>query len=502
MSSAGAKPYPEQVIRYASGPGRWVLAATVLGSGMAFIDATIVNVALPTMGRQLQLGFAGLQWTVNAYALTLSALLLLGGSLGDRFGRRRIFVIGVIWFAIASLVCGLAPNGTVLIAARALQGVGGALLTPGSLAIIESTFVPEDRSAAVGAWSGLGGVATAVGPLLGGYLVQAVSWRLAFLINPPIAAFVAWVGMRHVPESKGPSSDHHIDLGGAALAALGLGLVVLALTQGPRDGWPAAEMVSLVAGAFALAAFVAVELRSPMPMLPLSVFRVRQFTVTNLVTLIVYGALGASLFLLPIQLQRVVGFSPLAAGASVLPVTLVLLLLSARVGRLAQRIGPRLPMALGPSVAGAGFILYTRVGQGSAYLNDVLPATLVMALGLSLTIAPLTATALSSAGQENAGVASAVNNTVARTAGLLSVAVLPAAVGLSQSGITDLAAFSSGFHKAALLCAGLCVAGGVLAALGIRNPPKTPETRPEPEAEPCYSCPVSGPPAQAPKPAA
>src|SRR5262249_40542850 len=273
---------------------------------------------------------------------------------------------------------------------------------------------------------------------------------------------------------KGANSDHHIDIGGAALAALGLALVVLALTQGPRDRWPAAEIASLVAGAVALAAFVGVELRSPAPMLPLSIFRVRPVTGPNLVTLIVDGALGASLFLLPIQLQRVVGFSPLAAGASVLPVTLVLLLLSARVGRLAQRIGPRLPMALGPSVAGAGFILYTRVGQGSAYLNDVLPATLVMALGLSLTIAPFTATALSSAGQENAGVASAVNNPVARTAGLLSVAVLPAAVGLSQSGITDLAAFSSGFHKAALLCAGLCGAGGVLAALGIRNPPKTP----------------------------
>lgn len=490
------------MIRYASGPGRWVLAATVLGSGMAFIDATIVNVALPTMGRQLQLGFAGLQWTVNAYALTLSALLLLGGSLGDRFGRRRVFVIGVIWFAIASLACGLAPTGSVLIAARALQGVGGALLTPGSLAIIESAFVSEDRSAAIGAWSGLGGVATAAGPLLGGYLVQAVSWRLAFLINPPIAAFVAWVATRHVPESRGPNFAHHIDVRGAALAALGLGLVVLALTQGPRDGWPASEIVSLITGVVALAAFVAVELRSPMPMLPLGVFRVRQFTVTNLVTLIVYGALGASLFLLPIQLQRVVGFSPLAAGASVLPVTLVMLLLSARVGRLAQRIGPRLPMALGPSVAGAGFVLYTRVGQGSTYLADVLPATLVMALGLSLTIAPLTATVLSSAGEENAGVASAVNNTVARTAGLVAVAVLPAAVGLSQVGLANLTAFSSGFHKAVLLCAGLCVAGGLLAALGIRNPPKPVEAAAEPEAEPCYSCPVSSPPPQARPPAA
>jgi EmrB/QacA subfamily drug resistance transporter len=474
------------VIRYSSGPGRWILAAAVLGSGLAMIDATIVNVALPTIGRDLQVGFTGLQWTVNAYSLTLAALLLLGGSLGDRFGRRRVFVVGVAWFAVASLLCGLAPNGAFLIAARALQGIGGALLTPGSLAIIETAFVPEDRSAAVGAWSGLGGVAGAVGPILGGYLVQAFSWRLAFLINPPIAAFVVWVASRHVPESRSQDTGHRLDVAGAALVAIGLGLVVYALTQGPRDGWTASEIGTLLVGVLTLAAFVAVEMRSPSPMLPLGLFRSRQFTVTNLVTFVVYAAFGASFFLLPIQLQRVVGFSPVAAGAALTPVTVVMLFLSARAGRLAQRIGPRLPMALGPILAGAGFTLYVRIGPGSTYIADVLPGALVMALGLALTVAPLTATVLASAGEENAGIASAVSNQVARTAGLISVAVLPAAVGISQAGIGNVAAFSNGFHEAVLICAGLCLAGGLLAAAGIRNPAITPE--------PFYNCPVGGPP--------
>jgi len=473
------------VIRYASGAGRWVLAATVLGSSLAMIDGTIVNVALPTVGRDLELGFTGLQWTVNAYALTLAALLLLGGSLGDRFGRRRVFVVGVAWFALASLLCGVAPNGAFLIAARALQGIGGALLTPGSLAIIETAFVPEDRSAAVGAWSGLGGMAAAIGPVLGGYLVQAVSWRLAFLINPPLAALVVWLAVRHVPESRSHETEQRLDVPGAVLVAVGLGLIVFALTQGPRDRWTPSEIGSLLAGAAALAAFVAVELRSPKPMLPLSLFRAQQFTVTNLVTFVVYGALGASFFLLPIQLQRVVGFSPVAAGAALTPITVVMLLLSARAGRLAQRIGPRLPMALGPIVAGAGFALFARIGPGSTYAADVLPGALVMALGLTLTVAPLTATALASAGEENAGIASAVNNEVARTASLLAVAVLPAAVGISEAGLSNVAGLSTGFHQAVLICAGLCVAGGLLAAAGIRNPATVPE--------PAYSCPVSGP---------
>jgi EmrB/QacA subfamily drug resistance transporter len=475
------------VIRYTTAPGRWVLLATVLGSGIAMIDATVVNVALPAIGHDLGLSFAGLQWTVNAYSLTLSALLLLGGSLGDRFGRRRVFVVGVVWFAAASLLCGVAPNGAVLIAARALQGVGGALLTPGSLAIIEASFVREDRSAAVGAWSGLGGVATAIGPLLGGWLVTAVTWRLAFLINLPVAALVTWVALRHVPESRSPNAGRRIDVPGAVLAVVGLGLIVLALTDGPGAGMPVADVLSLVAGVVALAAFVVVELRSPAPMLPMGIFRNRQFTVTNLVTFVVYGALGGSLFLLPIELQRAVGFTPLEAGAALLPFTVVMLLLSARVGRLAQRIGPRLPMAAGPVVAGLGFVLMTRIGPGSGYVMDVLPAVLVLSLGMALTVAPLTATVLASAGEENVGVASAVNNDVARTAGLLAVALIPVAVGITQSDYADPVAFTADFHRAVLLTAALCVAGGALAAVGVRNPLR-------PVAETPTHCPVSGPP--------
>ena len=487
MPAAGdTRRYSGPVIRYASSSGRWVLLATVLGSGIAMIDATVVNVALPTVGRDLALGFAGLQWTVNAYTLTLSAVLLLGGSLGDRLGRRRLFVTGVVWFAAASLLAGLAPTGTLLVAARALQGVGGALLTPGSLAIIEASFVPEDRAAAVGAWSGLGGVATAAGPLVGGYLVQAVSWRLAFLINLPVAALVTWVAVRHVPESRNPNAARYVDAPGALLAAAGLALLVYALTEGPGSAWPPADLASLAAGVALLAAFVAVELRSPGPMLPMAIFRSRQFSFANLVTFVVYGALGGALFLLPLQLQRVAGFRPLAAGAALLPITIVLLLLSARAGRLAQRIGPRLPMALGPVLVGAGLALMVRIGPGSGYLRDVLPAVLVMALGMALTVAPLTATVMAAAGDEHVGVASAVNNDVARTAGLMAVALLPVVAGIAQADYAHPPAFSAGFHRAVLVAAGLCVAGGLLAAAGIRNPRRQ-------VAETPTCCPVSAP---------
>ncbi|HEX8132737.1 MAG TPA: DHA2 family efflux MFS transporter permease subunit, partial [Actinomycetes bacterium] len=345
-----------------------MLLATVLGSGIAFLDATVVNVALPTIGEQLHAGISGLQWVVNAYTLTLSGFLLLGGSLGDHYGRRRVFVIGVIWFAAASLLCGLAPSVEALIAARALQGVGGALLTPGSLAIIEASFRAEDRGPAIGAWSGLGGVTAAIGPFLGGWLVQAASWRWIFLINLPLAVVVVVVAQRHVPESRDPSVGARLDYAGAALAAVGLTGVVYALTDGPGLGWTSARI--LLAGAVgvgALAAFVAWERRSPHPMLPLDIFASRQFTAANLVTFVVYGALGGSLFLMPIQLQRVVGFTPLQAGLALVPITLVMLLLSARAGRLSARIGPRLPMTLGPLLVAAGFLLYTRIGPGSAY---------------------------------------------------------------------------------------------------------------------------------------
>jgi EmrB/QacA subfamily drug resistance transporter len=488
-----------------------VLLATVLGSGIAFLDATVVNVALPTIGEELDTGISGLQWVVNAYTLTLSGFLLLGGSLGDHYGRRRVFVVGVVWFAVASLLCGVAPNTEALIAARALQGVGGALLTPGSLAIIEASFRPEDRGPAIGAWSGLGGVTAAIGPFLGGWLVQAASWRLIFLINLPLAAVVVWVAQRHVPESRDPSAAPGIDYVGAALAAAGLAGVVYALTDGPALGWTSAPiLLAGVAGVAALVAFVVWERRSRHPMLPLDVFASRQFTAANLVTFVVYGALGGALFLLPIQLQRVVGFSPLAAGLALAPVTLVLLLLSSRAGRLSARIGPRLPMTLGPLLVAAGFVLYTRIGPGSDYLTDILPGMLVFAFGLTLTVAPLTATVLAAAPAEHIGVASAVNNDVARTAGLLAVAVLPVAAGISGADALEPARFNDGFRMAALIAAALCVAGGLISWFGIRNP--TPEPTPAapvpateaatpPEDRHPMSCPVTAPPVRHPAPA-
>jgi EmrB/QacA subfamily drug resistance transporter len=475
-----------------------VLLATVLGSGIAFLDATVVNVALPTIGEELDAGIAGLQWVVNAYTLTLSGFLLLGGSLGDHYGRRRVFVVGVVWFAAASLLCGAAPSAEALVAARALQGIGGALLTPGSLAIIEASFRAEDRGPAIGAWSGLGGVTAAIGPFLGGWLVQAASWRWIFLINLPLAVVVVWVAQRHVPESRDPSVGRGLDYAGAALAAAGLAGVVYALTDGPGLGWTSPRiLLAGVVGVAALAAFVLWERRSRHPMLPLDIFASRQFTAANLVTFVVYGALGGALFLMPIQLQRVVGFSPLAAGVALVPITAVMLLLSARAGRLSARIGPRLPMTLGPLLVAAGFVLYTRIGPGASYLADVLPGMLVFASGLTLTVAPLTATVLAAAPAEHAGMASAVNNTVARAAGLLAVAILPVAAGISGAGALDPDRFNDGFHMAVLIAAALCAAGGLISWFAIRNPaPEPAPAAPAPaaaakERHP-MSCPVTG----------
>ena len=430
---------------------------------------------------------------VNAYTLTLSGFLLLGGSLGDHYGRRRVFVIGVIWFAVASLLCGLAPTDEALIAARALQGVGGALLTPGSLAIIEASFRREDRAPAIGAWSGLGGVTAAIGPFLGGWLVQAASWRLIFLINLPLAAAVVWVSVRHVPETRDPGATGRLDWSGAVLAAVGLAGVVYALTDGPAEGWTSPPILATgLGGVAALVAFVLWERRTSNPMLPLDIFASRQFTAANLVTFVIYGALSASLFLLPIQLQRVAGYSPLASGVALVPVTVLLLLLSARAGRLATRIGPRLPMTVGPLLVAAGFALFTRIGPAASYLTDVLPGSLVYGFGLVLTVAPLTSTVLAAAPAEHAGIASAVNNDVARTAGLLAVAVLPVVAGISGADALEPAVFNDGFQVAMIIAAVLCAAGGVLSWLTIRNPEPAPE-RAEPEDGHRYSCPLSAP---------
>ncbi|HJZ76876.1 MAG TPA: MFS transporter [Vicinamibacterales bacterium] len=448
---------------------RWVLLATVLGSGIAFLDATVVNVALPTIGRALDASVAGLQWIVNGYTLTLASLILIGGSLGDRFGRRRVFLIGIVWFAAASLLCGLAPTTGVLVAARALQGIGGALLTPGSLAIIQASFAPGDRARAVGAWSGLSGVAAAIGPFVGGWLVGAGSWRLIFLINVPLAIAAVAVALRHVPETSDPNSVRGIDAGGAALTVVGLAAVSWALIEAGERGLNAATLVAGVVGLAALAGFAAVERRGRHPMLPLEIWRSRQFTAANLVTFVVYGSLGLTFFLLILNLQQVLGYSPLQAGLATLPITALMLALSARAGLLAERVGPRLPMTLGPLGLAVGLVLLSLVQQRSTYLGAVLPGLIVFGLGLTLTVAPLTATVLAAADARYAGIASGVNNAVSRGAGLLAIAVIPGLAGLTGNAYLDPSAFASGFRTAMLISAALSAVGGALAWLYISN---------------------------------
>lgn len=463
------QPSADEPLVYGTPRARAVLIATVLGSGLAQLDGTVVTVALPRIGENLGAGLTGLQWTVNAYTLVLSGLLLLGGSLGDRLGRRRIYVLGVVWFTLASAGCSLAPDAGTLIAMRALQGAGAALLTPGSLAILQASFRPEDRSTAVGAWSGLGGVATAIGPLVGGLLVGVApwGWRLVFLINVPLAAVVIVLARRYIPESRDPEATGRLDYPGAVLACLGLAGVVYGLTEGPATGWAAPATVALVAGLAVLAVFLLVEARSSSPLLPLGLFRSPVFAATNGVTLVLYAALAGILFLLPVQLQLVAGFSPVAAGVATLPITVVMLLLSARMGRLAQRIGPRLPMTIGPLLAGAAMLWLSRIDADSTYLGAVLVPMLLFGLGLSFTVAPLTSTVLAAAPEHQVGVASAINNDVARVAALLAVAVLPGLAGLGPAASTDPALFSAGYGRAVLIAGGLCALGGALALLTV-----------------------------------
>lgn len=471
-SAVGPTPVTAGQVTYGSAQGRRVLWATVLGSGLGYLDGTIVNVALPRIGESLHAGLTSLQWIANGYTLALSGLLLLGGSLGDRLGRRRIFVLGVMWFTVASLGCAAAPSAPVLIGLRVLQGVGAALLTPGSLAILQSVFRPSDRARAVGAWSGLGGVATALGPVVGGVLIGIGDWgwRLAFLINLPLAAAVVWMSRRYIPEVRDAGATGRVDVLGTVLAAVGLAGVVYGLTEGPGDGWSGWMVGSVAVGAGLLVAFVLSQRNIRNPLLPLELFRNRQFTGANLATLAVYAALTGTMFLLPLQLQVVTGFSPLAAGTATLPFTGVLLLLSAKAGQLASRIGPRLPMTVGPIVAGAGMALLAVVGAGSSYLAGVLPGVMVFAIGMAITIAPLTATVLAAAPISRAGIASAINNAVARVAGLLAVAVLPGLSGITPAAYSHPAALSAGFSRAVIISGALCAFGGVLAYLTIRNP--------------------------------
>jgi EmrB/QacA subfamily drug resistance transporter len=474
---------------------RWVLLTTVLGSSLAMLDATVVNVALERIGRDLDADFAGLQWTVNAYTLTLAALILLGGSLGDRFGRRRVFVVGVVWFALASLLCGLAPDIRMLVAARALQGVGGALLTPGSLAIISAAFSGPDRAAAIGAWSGLGGVAGAIGPFVGGWLVEW-NWRAVFLLNLPLAVVIVVVAVRHVPETRDPEAAPHLDWPGTVAVVAGLAGLTYALTAA-AGGWSAAVVGAGLLGVGALAAFVTVELRSPHPLVPPRLFADRLFTATNAVTLLVYAALGALFVLLVLHLQVVAGYSPLLAGTALLPVTVLMLIFSARVGALGQRFGPRLFLTAGPLVSAVGVLMLRAIGPDAGYLVDVLPGAVVFGAGLTLTVAPLTATVLGAAPDRFAGVASGVNNAVARAAGLLAVAVVPVVAGLGGEDYTDPSAFGAGFRTAMLLCAVLLAAGGLVGLLTVRRPPPTTTEHPPADdrvpVERCAHCGVSGP---------
>lgn len=443
--------------------GRSVIAAAVLGSGMTWLDGSVVNVALRTIGEDLDASLAQLQWINNGYLVSLAALILLGGSLGDRLGRRKMFIVGTIWFALASLLCGLAPDAETLIVARILQGVGGALLTPGSLAMIQGAFVHDDRGKAIGAWSGLGGVAAAIGPFVGGVLIDHASWRWIFLINLPLAVATVLIAWRSVPETRDPNAAGHFDVLGAVLASLALGGITYALIQWGGEGAPWAGAAGLVAAV----AFLMLERREEVPMMPLGLYRDRTFSASNAMTFLVYAALGAMSFFLVIQLQTVAGYNALEAGLATLPITLCMLFLAAKGGELGSRIGPRIPMTIGPLVMALGTVLVLRVDADVNYWVDIFPGVTVFGLGLSLMVAPLTATVLAAAPDDKAGIASGINNAVARAGSLMAVAALPTAVGLSGDEYADPLVFDAAYPTAMLACAALLALGGVVSWLTI-----------------------------------
>lgn len=462
---------PPELLSWGRPRARWVLAATVLGSALSFLDATVVNIALPSLGADLGAGTAALTWVVNAYALTLAAFVLLGGALGDRYGRRRIYLLGVTVFAASSALCGLAPDVTVLVLARAAQGVGGALLTPAGLAILQASFAPADRARAIGAWSGLTGVAAAVGPFVGGWLVQVASWRWVFLINLPLALAVVVISRRCVPESRGPGTGARPDVPGSALLVLALGALTYGLTTAAEAGPGAPVPAGLLAGGLLLlAGFLLWERRAPAPVLPPALLGERLFVVVNLATFLVYAALGALFFALVVALQVVAGFSPPAAGLALLPVTVLMLLFSSRVGALMRRTGPRALLTAGPVLAAAGAALLGRLGPGAGYVLDVLVPVTVFGAGLTLLVTPLTATVLAALPEGRAGLASGVNNAVARTGGLLAVAAVPLVGGLEGGGLTDPQRVGEAFAVVARVCAGLLLVAGLLSALLVRSP--------------------------------
>ena len=458
-----------------SSKGRVALVATVAASAMASLDATVVNVALPHIGEQFHASISALQWVLTGYLVALASLILLGGALGDRFGRRKVFVIGTIWFAAASLLCGAAPNIEVLVAARVLQGVGGALLTPGSLAILQASFRGSDRAAAVGAWSGLGGVAGAIGPFVGGGLVDGPGWRWAFLINVPVAAIAIACAHAAIPETRDPHTGRSLDLIGASYAVVGLAASTWTLTEAGPHGWTSAGVLgAAVVSVAAIAAFVRRMMHTGDPLVPPALFRNRTFTVVNLQTVLLYGGLGVSFFLVSYELQVATGWSALQAGVALLPATGLMLLLSASSGSLAQRIGPRLQLTAGPLLSAAGLLLLARIGEDASWVTDVLPGAVVFGIGLVTFVAPLTATVMAAADPDHVSVASGVNNAIARAAALSTLAVVPVVSGLTRA--TAPAEITHAFRLGLLVTACIAAAAAPLAFFGLGEQARAPRT--------------------------
>jgi len=458
---------------------RLTLLEAILGSGVATIDGTIVNVALPAIEQDLGGGLTAQQWVSNAYMLALASLILIGGSLGDIYGERRVFALGIAAFGVLSLGCALAPTMETLIAARALQGAAGALVTPSSLAIIVAAFGPKERGAAIGSWTAWGGIASIVGPLAGGWIVDQASWRWIFALNVPLVLVTLGLILAAVPPTP-VRSGRRVDVVGAALCVAGLAGIVFALIEQPHYGWASPVIfLPLILGIVSFGAFIAYERRAKEPMLDLDLFTHRNFAVGNVETFAMYAGLSILFFFLVIFLQQVAGYSALESGLATVPVTIVMFALSRRFGALADRHGPRLFMGAGPLVAAAGILLLLGTGVHTSYLEDVLPAMLVFAIGLSLTVAPLVATVLADADGRDAGIASAVNNAVARVAGLIGVPIVGVVVAQTLVGDTFAANQSSvrAFHQAVLICAALVAVGGVVGALGIVNPRRSVEAR-------------------------